>query len=769
MKWLTRPAEGWLAPVLVVVMAVAIGWALDGPGWVLGNKGWTDFLPFAAVAGVTVGFVGAKVRWPLWIVHLVGAAFAALILPVVVGSIDHPGISLGAAFQATADAAVQAWRDIAIEREAVTGQTLHHLLAFGILAWGTGQAMSYAVFGHRRPLDAVVVGGLLLIVNMSVTRSDQLPYLVIFTAASLFLLVTMHALDERLTWIRRRIGDPSTISSLYLRGGTVFIALAIAGSLVLTTQASSAPLRGMLSGATRFLVDISEDLQGLLPGGGDQKPGPVSFRGRAQISGQWTLSEEVAFTARPPATVTDLYYRAGAWDVFVYPNTWDQSEAGQTKVPVSPDEAITAHLDPDEIPAEDKSRSVEIDISPVSYVDGLALGPGVYESINRPATVATLGEGRHYQGVEVGEGPYTVTTIIWVPGPGSQDFNAAALRSASDEYPQEIIDLYTRGWEQSIPEGGKAWLLRDVIRAEAASGDPYDVAAAFERAFRDPKRFDYNPDVRSLQCDRIGIVECLAEHREGYCMHYATSMALMLRSLGIPARIAQGFLPGDRAGGIETIRNQNAHAWVEVYFPGYGWQPFDPTGGPPRSAPQGGGLVPGPSAAPGASASATVRPSGSRRESVLPSRLEPGDEGFGGTVGRPSSPAVFIVVTILLVLAVGTLAAVAWWRGPRGEVTPDLAWRTIGRLAGRFGFAPRPTQTVYEFAGSLGEVIPVAREDLQTVARAKVEVVYGRTTLSKDRMRTLREANRRLRVTLLRLLFRRRRRRGVRGIRGLRS
>jgi hypothetical protein len=110
---------------------------------------------------------------------------------------------------------------------------------------------------------------------------------------------------------------------------------------------------------------------------------------------------------------------------------------------------------------------------------------------------------------------------------------------------------------------------------------------------------------------------------------------------------------------------------------------------------------------------------------------------------------------------------VAWWRGPRGEVTPDLAWKTIGRLAGRFGFAPRPTQTVYEFAGSLGEVIPIARDDLQTVAKAKVEVVYGRSTLSKDRLRVLREANRRLRVTLLRLLFRRRRR-GTRGIRSLR-
>ena len=58
-------------------------------------------------------------------------------------------------------------------------------------------------------------------------------------------------------------------------------------------------------------------------------------------------------------------------------------------------------------------------------------------------------------------------------------------------------------------------------------------------------------------------------------------MAVILRDMGVPTRIAQGFLPGsrDKSGAIETILFSNAHAWVEVYFPGYGWVQFDPTGG----------------------------------------------------------------------------------------------------------------------------------------------------------------------------------------------
>ena len=104
----------------------------------------------------------------------------------------------------------------------------------------------------------------------------------------------------------------------------------------------------------------------------------------------------------------------------------------------------------------------------------------------------------------------------------------------------------------------------------------------------------------------------------------------------------------------------------------------------------------------------------------------------------------------------GALVFVAWQRGPRKPVEPDAAWRGVVGLARRFGFAPRPNQTVYEYSAALGEVLPNARPDLQTVARAKVEVAYGRRDLPDDRMRAIRDAQRRLRVALLGLVLRRR-------------
>jgi hypothetical protein len=83
------------------------------------------------------------------------------------------------------------------------------------------------------------------------------------------------------------------------------------------------------------------------------------------------------------------------------------------------------------------------------------------------------------------------------------------------------------------------------------------------------------------------------------------------------------------------------------------------------------------------------------------------------------------------------------------------------RAASRFGVAQRPTQTVYEYASVLGDLVPVARDDLGIVATAKVETAYAGARLVGARLDTVRAATRRLRVTLLRLVFRRRgRRRG---------
>ena len=76
-------SESWVSLVLVAVMAVVVGWSLDDAALVLGRRNDTDFLPWVALGGVIVGFVGAQAHWNRPIAHLIGAAFAALVVPLL--------------------------------------------------------------------------------------------------------------------------------------------------------------------------------------------------------------------------------------------------------------------------------------------------------------------------------------------------------------------------------------------------------------------------------------------------------------------------------------------------------------------------------------------------------------------------------------------------------------------------------------------------------------------------------------------------------------
>jgi transglutaminase-like putative cysteine protease len=126
-------------------------------------------------------------------------------------------------------------------------------------------------------------------------------------------------------------------------------------------------------------------------------------------------------------------------------------------------------------------------------------------------------------------------------------------------------------------------------RLTARADSPYAAALVLETWFRNPAAggfvYDQSPPPTPLGTEPlIAFVDPTAEDpngRLGYCQHFAGAMTLMLRLLGVPSRIAAGFTSGsyDADEGTWTVNDRNAHTWVEVYFPGYGWLPFDPTPG----------------------------------------------------------------------------------------------------------------------------------------------------------------------------------------------
>ena len=744
------PAEGWLTFACVLLLCLTMAWAIDDARWVLGNPDYLDLLVLAAVGGVLVGFIGPKVGWGRWLTFLIGAIFAALLVPIMTALVALPGASIGTLYHATAESAVQAYIDIAILDLSSTTEYLHYILVLGLVVWATSMFASYAVFGHHRPLNAVLVVGVVLLLNMSLTQNDQLPYLVMFSVASLLLLIRSHVFDEQSEWMRRRIGDPASISSVYMRGGAAFIAAAVVASFVLTQTAASAPLAGAFDGVDNALIGLSQSLSRYLPTGGSTRPIGLSFGPNATIQQVWKNSGSLAVTIRRNPTDNGVYYwRAWTYDKIDL-NGWDQTTSTSTEIP-----ADTPIFDQraDDVDPEGR-HSFTFTVTPGEFTASTILSPSTPISLDQEVRLTTVGADGYFASLDRKDasGPYTVTALTTVDGNDPGQLSVAALRETETTYPPEIKALYLPLPPDAL--GPNALKLEAKIRDEAASPAPYDLANQLVTELHS-STYKYETDLTDLPCAGLSKVECFATYKKGFCQYYAATMAVILRHLGVPTRIVQGFLPGsrDQNAATERILFSNAHAWVEVYFPGYGWIPFDPTGNNLSQIP------PLPTGNPTASGSA--KPNASNRPSARPtaSNRDPVNRPGAGTFGGPGSLGPLVAVLALLLLIVGAVAFLTWQRGPRGGTTADDAYGTVTRIASRFGFGPRPNQTVYEYAGVLADVLPVVRPELETVAKAKVESVYAREILGEERLASLKAAQRRLRVSLLRLAFRRRERR----------
>jgi hypothetical protein len=166
---------------------------------------------------------------------------------------------------------------------------------------------------------------------------------------------------------------------------------------------------------------------------------------------------------------------------------------------------------------------------------------------------------------------YSVISSALIPEP-------ARLRAAAGQTPPAVLRRYLQ-----LP------LLPDRVTALArhlVEGQPtqYDRVMAVNRYLWSAYRFDLNIPPQRRPGDAVDYF--LFEERAGYCEQFASAMVVLLRAAGIPARLVTGYTPGtlNPVTGFLEVRNSDAHAWVEVFFPGTGWVEFEPTPGFPDVA-----------------------------------------------------------------------------------------------------------------------------------------------------------------------------------------
>lgn len=178
----------------------------------------------------------------------------------------------------------------------------------------------------------------------------------------------------------------------------------------------------------------------------------------------------------------------------------------------------------------------------------------------------------NYGSVRIGENLSAGTTYSIISL--RRDYPPDTLRAAHTAYPDDITAMYLQ-----LPEN-ITQRTRDLAQ-EITQGatTPYDQAVLIRDYLIKTYPYDYFPPPQAPNTEAVD--QFLFVDQRGVCEHFTSAMIVMLRSLGVPARMAAGYGSGDYNAftGFYEVRANDAHAWVEVYFPDYGWIPFDPTPG----------------------------------------------------------------------------------------------------------------------------------------------------------------------------------------------
>ncbi|MBT2503656.1 DUF3488 and transglutaminase-like domain-containing protein [Curtobacterium sp. ISL-83] len=251
----------------------------------------------------------------------------------------------------------------------------------------------------------------------------------------------------------------------------------------------------------------------------------------------------------------------------------------------------------------------------------------------------------------------------------------------------------------TLPKNLPASIGATAGRVAGGASTPYDEARAIEQWFRSDL-FTYSetaPVEQGYDGDSMAVVAKFLQVREGYCVHFASAMAVMARTLGIPSRIAVGYRAGSaRSDGEYTVSNRQLHSWPELYIKGAGWVAFEPTPDSDQAA------------QPQSQASATPTPGTKNTPLPAPAQSAPAAPQASATPSASAAPAAAAAtggngdgglgLVVGLVLALALLAAPALVRAGRRRSrlaavaagrSPALhAWREVLDDVADHGYAP---------------------------------------------------------------------------------
>jgi len=736
--------EGWTTFLLLVFMLLSVVWSVLAADWTDG----LHILPWVGLAALLLGVILAKwQRVPSLVVHLIsmliGLAWVVWLLSLVFsllalpGGLLDPGEGLVARITLMFEQALR-WLLAPGDAEAWLSNFMF-LVSTSVATWVVCYASAWFVFRAHWAWGAIVLAGVGCVLNIYYAPPRLVVYLMAYCLSALLLAVRLHVHKRQVIWRQAEVNYNLDVDLSFLRDGLVvsLLALLLAWTVPVAARNPAVadfwstfdePWQEVQTLWTRLFTSLN--YQGGM--------GLVRFGRTMTLGGGSNLSNIVVLEVEASEP---HYWRAVAYDRYTgngWVNTDDgvlvlpSGELALDPAPYAMQEAFTNTVRMRQggeellFYAGQPLKSSRAAQASLSFVPTAGREPAT--DVSMLSSLRTLGRNDSY----------TIESLVTKPTVGQ-------LRAAGTDYPDWVTGRYLQ-LPPTLPQRVRE--LGQQLAGQAAT--PYDRAEAIQNYLR---RIPYDRTIGAPPAGYDPIDWFLFENRRGFCDYYASAMVLMLRAAGIPARISQGYAVGqyDAASQSFQVRQLDAHAWPEVYFPSYGWIEFEPTSSQPLiMRPAGSDLpfLPGLDLTPGSTRT-------EEEDKYGPDESETAGEDIVDITLAQSRPwyqkysKLGLALLLLVIAAVGGLAG--WWHlSLRGLGLAARAYEEMRRLGELMGVPPQEHQTPAEYGESLVDVLVQGREDVGHLVAAYVKQRFSRVGLSSEEEADLAQRWQRLRLVLWR-------------------
>ena len=746
----------WWSALLVLLLTFAISRSTATVGWVSG----IDVIPLIALGGALFMAVLAvlPVPWPA------ALGLGTILGPVVAFVQAWPVMHALHRTDALNQDLVRIWWGRILDGTAASDFSFYLLLICWLM-WVTGGWLSWCVLRWRKPMLGLVPGAAAFSTNLLNIRpgeNDQNGYTLSILVLTLALLLWTNYTGSIASATRAHVKLTGDARWDFWESGLVAMAGLIVLAILLPPISTADRTLDLESSLFSNWAQIQQRLNrpGVL-GNGPAGGGTTGFTTDVPLGGALARTKDPVFTYTITSDPGLRYFRGVNVTL---------TSAGQWRWPTGT--GIKAALGKNEVPpyAEPYEKlavagyTVKMIRPPIGYSD-IVFYPGTLFRVDRQTLAtevllppsSTTGQLTSIDRLSSVSPPTSVGTYKELTEYSTA--TDAELRAAGTNYPDwldQFATLPDQGYRSPDVQRRIHNLALDIVN-KAGATNPYDQATAIQNYLRDSVNFKYTLTPPPAPAARDKLDYFLFTSKQGYCEFFASAMGDMLRSLGIPTRLVNGFGPGSFDSPTQTyiVRGEDAHTWVESYFPTYGWIPFEPT-------PDAGGYSPisrGTTASnpclrdencevPGGVIGGTgglPTPTGEPRGFRDPNN--PGNSQSGFKFRVPDAGTLTTIVGVLLAVILILFAAAARYLRPR---TVMGVWKRMIALSELAGAKRRPGETPFELGRRLQERFPEASEPVDALTDGFVVAAYAPAEVAASSRSSVMEAWTAVRPLLLR-------------------